>query len=64
MIDKLNSINKNFKYIVNVALVAKGGNGFDLGGLSYYNPDMDGTVSVKWESNHLTCVVNLYGIAN
>jgi hypothetical protein len=45
-------------------LLAKGGNGFDIGGLSYYNSDMDGTVSIKWESKYLTCIAIIYGIAN
>ena len=49
---------------MNVALVARGGNGFDFGGLSYYNADMDGSVSVKWESNYLTCITTVHGIAN
>ena len=64
VIEKVSSVNKNFKYIVNVALVAKGGGGFDMGGLSFYNPEMDGSLSLKWESSHLTCIVSLYGIAN
>lgn len=64
IIDKLSSTNKNFKYIVNVMLLAKGGNGFDIGGLSYYNADMDGTVWIKWESKYLTCIAIIYGIAN
>lgn len=64
IIDKLTTTNKNFKYIVNVILLAKGGNGFDIGGLSYFNGDMDGTVSIKWESKYLTCIVIIYGIAN
>lgn len=64
VIEHLNALNRNFKYIVHVALVAKGGNGFDVGGLAYYNPEMDGSLAVKWDSNHLTCIVNVYGIAN
>ncbi|MBP9682815.1 MAG: dynein light chain Tctex-type family protein [Bacteriovorax sp.] len=48
IIEKLSSINKNFKYIVHVMLVAKGGNGLDVGGLYFWNPDMDGSVSTKW----------------
>ena len=48
VIDKLTATNRNFKYIVHVTLVAKGGNGLDAGGLSYWNADMDGSVNVKW----------------
>lgn len=49
---------------MNVILLAKGGNGFDIGGLSYYNVEMDGNVMVKWESKYLTCIAAIYGIAN
>jgi hypothetical protein len=47
---------------VNVVLLAKGGNGFDIGGLSYFNPEMDGTTSIKWESKLLTCIAVIYGV--
>ena len=57
-------MNKNFKYIINVTLVAKGGNGLDVGGLSFWNADMDGSVTIKWEGKFLTCIITVYGIAN
>lgn len=45
-------------------LVAKGGNGLDVGGLTYWNPEMDGSASIKWENKLLTCITTVYGIAN
>lgn len=48
IIDKLAATNNNFKYIVNCVLVAKGGNGLDVGGLCYWNPEMDGSIAIKW----------------
>jgi hypothetical protein len=47
-----------------VTLVAKGGNGLDMGGLSYWNAEMDGSVNVKWEGKYLTAIATVYGIAN
>lgn len=64
VIEKLATTNKNFKYIVHVVIVAKGGNGLDLGGLFLWNPDMDGSISVKWEGKFMTCITTVYGIAN
>jgi hypothetical protein len=64
VIEKLTATNKNFRYIVNVTLVAKGGNGLDIGGLSYWNGEMDGSTTLKWESKYLTCIATVYGIAN
>ena len=64
IIDKLTVTNTNFKFIVNTILVARGGNGLDIGGLSFWNSDMDGSVCVKWEGKFITCIVTIYGIAN
>lgn len=64
IIEKLSAANKNFKYVVNVALVAQGGNGFDMGGMCLYNAEMDGCVSIKFQSKYMSCVTFVYGIAN
>jgi len=48
VIDRITAVNKNFKYIIHVILVARGGNGLDMGGLTYWNPEMDGSVKIKW----------------
>ncbi len=64
IMEKLTNTNKNFKYIIHVILLAKGGNGLDMGGLTYWNPEMDGNVNVKWDSKFLTCITTVYGIAN
>jgi hypothetical protein len=64
VIDRLAATNRNFKYVVHVTLVARGGNGLDVGGLCFWNADMDGSVAVKWENKHMTCIVTVYGIAN
>ena len=45
-------------------MLAKGGNGLDMGGLTYWNPEMDGNVNVKWDSKFLTCITTVYGVAN
>lgn len=63
LIEKLANTNPNFKYIVNIALLAKGGNGFDMGGLSYCNSEMDGSVAINWQNKHLNCLGVVYGIS-
>lgn len=60
----MSTTNKNFKYIVHVTMVAKGGNGLDVGGLAYWNPEMDGSLNIRWENKFINCIVTVYGIAN
>lgn len=64
IIAKLSSTNHHFKYIVNCILLAAGGNGMDVTGLCYWDEEMDGSVTVKWDGNKtMTCIVNVYACA-
>lgn len=36
----------------------------DIGGMCYWDGDMDGSLAVKWERKFLTCIVNVYGVAH
>ena len=63
VIAKLSQTNHHFKYIVNCILVAAGGNGLDVAGLCFWDQEMDGSVTVKWENKNITCIVNVYGCA-
>jgi len=33
-----------------------------MGGLSFWNQEMDGSINLKWESKYLTCIATVYGI--
>ena len=50
IIQKVTNINKNFKFITNCILLPKGGNGLDMSGLCAWDPEMDGSLTVKWEN--------------
>ena len=63
VITKLSSTNKNFKYITNCILLPKGGLGLDMGGLCSWDAEMDGSVTVKWDSEGIVCILNVYGIS-
>lgn len=63
IIGKLSATNHHFKYIVNCILLAAGGHGMDVTGLCYWDSEMDGSITIKWESKTLTCIVNIYGCA-
>jgi hypothetical protein len=35
--------------------------GLNISGSCYWDNDTDGTVTVKWDSQTLTCIVNVFG---
>jgi hypothetical protein len=63
IIGKLSATNHHFKYIVNCITLAAGCNGMDVSGLCFYDAEMDGSVTIKWENKALICIVNVYGCA-
>lgn len=63
IIGKLSATNHNFKYIVNCIILAAGGNGMDVAGLCYWDQEMDGSVTIKWDNKSMTCIVNIFGCA-
>ncbi len=63
IIGKLSATNHHFKYIVNCIILAAGGNGMDVAGLCYWDQEMDGSVTVKYDNKHMTCIVNIFGCA-
>ena len=35
--------------------------GLNISGSCYWDNDIDGTVTVKWDNQSLTCIVNVFG---
>lgn len=35
----------------------------DVTGLCFWDQEMDGSATIKWENKDLVCIVNVYGIA-
>ena len=59
----ITSTNKNFKFITNCIIMQKADCGLNLSGSCFWDNDVDGTVTVKWDSSSLICVVNVFGCA-
>jgi hypothetical protein len=49
--------------MVNCIILASKSGGMDVTGNCYYDAEVDGTVTVKWENKGTVCVVNIYGCA-
>ena len=55
--------NKNFKFITNCIIMQKADCGLNLSGSCFWDNEVDGTVTVKWDSPSLICIVNVFGCA-
>lgn len=58
----ISEFNKNFKYMVNCIVMQKNDSGLNVTNTSYWNADIDGSCTVKWENPNVLCIVNVYGV--
>ncbi|CAK9082843.1 Dynein light chain Tctex-type (TCTEX-1 protein homolog) [Durusdinium trenchii] len=62
VLEKLQELSGNFKYIVNISLMEKKGAGFHTSSSTFWDPESDSATSYRWENKALTCVVQVFGI--
>ena len=62
-LSRLREISPNFKYIVNVLVLSKSGAGLHLETCSFWDAKTDGSVTVKFENETMTCIVTCLGLA-
>jgi len=61
---ELEKLSKEFKFIVNCAIVPKGKCfGFHSSNACVWDSESDGSVCVQWENSSYYCNVNVYGIS-
>ena len=54
-------MNKNFKFIANCIIMQKADCGLNISGSCFWDNEVDGTVTVKWDAPTLICIVNVFG---
>mmetsp|Transcript_27784 Transcript_27784/g.64175 ORF Transcript_27784/g.64175 Transcript_27784/m.64175 type:complete len:116 (+) Transcript_27784:121-468(+) len=62
VLEKLQDISGNFKYIVHTTIVEKRGAGLHTSAATYWNPETDGAISFRWENKACVCIVQAFGI--
>ncbi|CAE8729737.1 unnamed protein product [Polarella glacialis] len=62
VLEKLQELSGNFKYIVNISLMEKKGAGFHTSSAVFWDPESDAAVSYRWENKALVCVVQVFGV--
>ena len=62
VIKKLTDLNKNFKFMVTCIIMQKNDSGLNVASTCYWNSQIDGYCTVKWENPSMFCIVNIFGI--
>eukprot|EP00933_Yihiella_yeosuensis_P030134 TRINITY_DN23808_c0_g1_i1.p1 TRINITY_DN23808_c0_g1~~TRINITY_DN23808_c0_g1_i1.p1 ORF type:complete len:115 (+),score=21.01 TRINITY_DN23808_c0_g1_i1:110-454(+) len=62
VLETLQSLSANFKYIVNVAIMEKKGAGFHTSTATFWDPESDAAVSYRWENKAMVAIVQVYGV--
>ncbi|CAL1159372.1 unnamed protein product [Cladocopium goreaui] len=62
VLEKVQELSGNFKYIVNISLMEKKGAGFHTSSSTFWDPESDAGTSYRWENKALICVVQVFGI--
>jgi dynein light chain Tctex-type 1 len=63
VIKTLHSQQRGFKFIANGTIFQKGDASLHFSSTCLWNPTTDGSITVKYENDHLHCFICLFGIA-
>jgi dynein light chain Tctex-type 1 len=63
IIKTLHSQQRGFKFICNGTIFQKGDSSLHFSSTCLWNPNSDGSVTVKWENETMHCFICLFGIA-
>lgn len=59
----LTQLQKPYKYIVTCMIMQKNGAGLHTASSCYWNNDMDGSCTVRWENKTMYCIVSVFGLS-
>jgi len=63
ILKNITGVNKNFKFIANCIIMQKADCGLNISGSCFWDNEVDGTVTIKWDAPSLICIVNVFGCA-
>eukprot|EP01068_Selenidium_serpulae_P003340 Selendium_serpulae@DN3005_c0_g1_i1.p1 len=63
VLEKLNHLSDEFKYIVAVVILQRCKGGFHLFSTCYWDQQTDGTTTVRYDNKSLHCIVTVYATA-
>ncbi len=63
VIKTLHSQQRGFKFICNTTIFQKGDSSLHFSSTCLWNPNSDGSTTIKWENDSMHCFVCIFGIA-
>lgn len=62
VIKSVTDFNKNFKYMATCIIMQKNDAGLNVASTCYWNSQVDGYCTIKWENQSMFCIVNVFGV--
>ena len=62
-LSSLAKLQKSFKYIVTCIFMQKNGAGLTTASSCFWDKEMDGSCTVRWENKTIYCIVTVFGLA-
>jgi|TARA_B110000977_G_scaffold198042_1_gene282014 dynein light chain Tctex-type 1 len=62
-VKRLAGLNKPFKYVVTCVIMQRNGAGLHTAASCFWDNDVDGSRTVRWENQQMYCVVTGFGLA-
>ncbi|KRX04697.1 hypothetical protein PPERSA_09489 [Pseudocohnilembus persalinus] len=60
ILKELTKMNKNFKFIVNCLIMQRADCGLNMSGSCFWDNDVDGNVTIKWENQSMIVIINIF----
>ena len=60
---KLTILERPFKYIVSCAIMQRNGAGLNTASSSYWDPNTDGSCTLRWENKTMIVACTVFGLA-
>eukprot|EP00930_Biecheleria_cincta_P072763 TRINITY_DN60112_c0_g1_i1.p2 TRINITY_DN60112_c0_g1~~TRINITY_DN60112_c0_g1_i1.p2 ORF type:complete len:131 (+),score=24.77 TRINITY_DN60112_c0_g1_i1:50-394(+) len=62
VLDKMQELSSNFKYVINITLMEKKGAGMHTSSATFWDPVCDASTTYRWENKALVCIVQVFGL--
>lgn len=63
VLDKLQGLSQNFKYVVSTTIIQKVGAGIHVSSTCFWEQQADGNITFRWENPTMYVIVQVFGLA-
>ena len=62
-VQRLTTLSPNFKWVVSTSIVELSGAGVHSSTTAFWDAETDGSVTVRWDNDSISCTVVVFGLA-